>query len=344
MHKCSKHQGPQAQVIYMDLDHVINSIAVIGNMKLWSQVICWCYQHCCCNSKCFQNTVPISFWCLTKEVFLWFSWLLYTKNFSLLHNPTSSHTSPHNSLQLKSWYSALLGAWGSFSSPWGVEGVRGSGGLQHRPAGSHKPVRRATYPALKYPGTWGRTSPHLLFFRSRGGSAAGSLPRSPFWQGIGRALCYPAQRSSSCLGWLHQMPQMGRLSRTETESTIGKIHALSTVRGGFGCSVCGGRTQQSPLLLGNHHARVEAAPKLTPGGHQGVSQGERRRRPSTRRERIENMEDLPWVSCWRWSSALTPKSQGLVQPHSSAHSAGLLLPVMAVKGSLSSPFSFPFEL
>lgn len=222
--------------------------------------------------------------------------------------------------------------------------MRGSGGLQHTPAGSHKPGRRATYAALKYPGTWGRPSPHLLFFRSRGGSAAGSLPRSPFWQGIGRALCYPAQRSSSCLGWLHQMPQMGRLSRTETESTIGKTHALSTVRGGFGCSVHGGRTQQSPLLLGNHRARVEAAPKLTPGGHQGVSQGERRRRPSTRRERIENMEDLPWVSCWRWSSALTPKSQGLVQPHSSAHSTGLLLPVMAVKGSLSSPFSFPFEL
>ena len=149
MHKCSKHQGPHAQVIHMDLDHVISSIAVIGNMKLWSQVICWCYQHCCCNLKCFQNTVPISFWCLTKEVFLWFSSLLYTQNFFLPYNPTFSHSSPHDNLQLKVWVSALLGTWGSSSSPWGSRGVTMLGGLQHRPSGSQKPGRKATYPSYK---------------------------------------------------------------------------------------------------------------------------------------------------------------------------------------------------
>lgn len=39
------------------------------------------------------------------------------------------------------------------------------------------------------------------------------------------------------------------------------------------CLVAG----HSPLLLGNCYARVEAAPKLTPGGDQDGSQGERRR-------------------------------------------------------------------
>lgn len=95
------------------------------------------------NPKCFQNTVPISLRCLTNEVFLWFSWLLYTKDFS--------HPSPHASLQLEGWVSVLLGAWGSSSSPWGVGGVRRPGGLQHRSAGSQKPGRRATYPSEKYP-------------------------------------------------------------------------------------------------------------------------------------------------------------------------------------------------
>lgn len=59
--KCSKHQGPHAQVIHMDLDHVINSIAVIGNMKLWSQVICWCYQHCCWTQSVFKIPSPFHF-------------------------------------------------------------------------------------------------------------------------------------------------------------------------------------------------------------------------------------------------------------------------------------------
>lgn len=34
--------------------------------------------------------------------------------------------------------------------------------------------------------------------------------------------------------------------------------------------------EHSPLLLGNRYARVEAAPKLTPGDDQDGSQGERR--------------------------------------------------------------------
>lgn len=44
MHKRSKHWGPHTQVIHVDLDQVINSIALTSNMKLWSQAICWCYQ------------------------------------------------------------------------------------------------------------------------------------------------------------------------------------------------------------------------------------------------------------------------------------------------------------
>ena len=94
-------------------------------------------------------------------------------------------------------------------------------------------------------GTWGRSGPHLLSFGSRGGSAAGPLPHSLFWHDTGRACCCPTQRWSSCLGWLYQMPKMGRLSRTETGSAIRKIRALSTLRDGFGCSVPGSRTQPS---------------------------------------------------------------------------------------------------
>lgn len=108
MHKCSKHQGPHSQVIHMDLDHVINSTAVIGNMKLQSQVTCWCYQHCCCNPKGFQNTVPILFQCLTKKVFLRFSWLFHTTNLLLPHNPTFSHTSQN--YKVESQLSLALGA------------------------------------------------------------------------------------------------------------------------------------------------------------------------------------------------------------------------------------------
>lgn len=122
MHKCSKHQGPRAQVIHMDLDHVINSTAVIGNMKLQSQVTCWCYQHCCCNPKGFQNTVPILFQYLTKKVLLWFSWLFYTMNLLLPHNHTFYHPS-HNSLQLQGFL--------NLNPPWhmGLLSSRGIGGV-----------------------------------------------------------------------------------------------------------------------------------------------------------------------------------------------------------------------
>lgn len=112
---------------------------------------CRRYQHCCCNPKCFQNTVPISFQRLTKEVLLWFSRWLYTKNFCLPHSPTFLHPSPHNSLQRKGWLSALLSACSSSSSSWGAGGVRRPGGLQHRPTGCQKPGRRATNPSQKCP-------------------------------------------------------------------------------------------------------------------------------------------------------------------------------------------------
>lgn len=56
-------------------------------------------------------------------------------------------------------------------------------------------------------GTWGRSGPHLLSFRNRSGSAAGSLPRSPFWQDIGRARCCPTQRWSSCLDGCTRCPK-----------------------------------------------------------------------------------------------------------------------------------------
>lgn len=69
----------------------------------------------------------------------------------------------------------------------------------------------------------------------------------------------------------------------------------------------------SPLLLGNHYPRVEAAPKRTPGEDQDRERGGAAwQQPSTRWERLENKEDLPWVSYWRQSPA--PSLQKVVVP------------------------------
>lgn len=202
MHKCSKHQGPHAQVIHMDLDHVINSTAVIGNMKLQSQVTCWCYQHCCCNPKGFQSTVPILFQYLTK-VFLWFSWLFNAMNLFLPHNPTFSQQQPPDkadpqpSLAQRAPFLSL-GHWRC------VETRRAPNGS----TGSQKPDRRAPCPSQSFPVrlTWalGKVRSPLLSCRSRGGPAPGSSPHS-FLQDISRDHYCPTQRWSRGLGWLCQM-------------------------------------------------------------------------------------------------------------------------------------------
>lgn len=143
MHKCSKHQGPHAQVIHMDLDHVINSIAVIGNMKLWSQVICWCYQHCCWTQSVFKIPSPFHFGVSQMKFSFGFPGC-FTQRISpiLLPMPASNWKAGFQSSLVHGAPLPLLG---------GVGGVRRPGGLQHRSAGSQKPGRRATYPSEKYP-------------------------------------------------------------------------------------------------------------------------------------------------------------------------------------------------
>lgn len=179
MHKYSKHQGPHAQVIHMNLVHVINLIVLIGNAKLKSQAICWCYQQCSCNPKHFQNPVPVSFWCLTKEVFLWLSWLLRIKNFFLSYNLPFSLPSPNN--QKAAAHRRLF-------LSLGPRGVRRRQRLQQRPTGSQKPGKRAELQTLLRNTlslvwkadhrTWGRPAPHLLS-QSWIGSATGSSPWLP---------------------------------------------------------------------------------------------------------------------------------------------------------------------
>lgn len=162
----------------MDLDPcVINSIAVIGNIKLWSQVILWCYhQHYCCNQKGLQNPALISFWHLPKEAFLWFSRLLYTK--------LSSHTAPLAPTFLPmtvSNYKAGFQPSLVHGAPLPLlGGVKRPGGLQHRSTGSQKHGRRAAYPSQKCPVKvmLGLGEGHLISFRSRCGSVVGPIPLS----------------------------------------------------------------------------------------------------------------------------------------------------------------------
>lgn len=146
MHKCSKHQGPHAQVIHMDLDHVINSTAVIGNMKLQSGDLLMLSAHCCCNPKAFQNTVPILIQYLTKKVFLWFSWLFDTVNLFFPHHPTFSQqqppakVDPQPSLAQRIPFLSL-GCWRC------VETRR----APNKSIGSQKPDRRAPHPSQNSP-------------------------------------------------------------------------------------------------------------------------------------------------------------------------------------------------
>lgn len=248
MHKCSKHQGPHAQVIHMDLDHVINSTAVIGNMKLQSGDLLM-LSALLLQPKGFSKHCPHSDSVSHKEGFP-LVFLVVWHSESLL--PTPPHFLP-TTASSQGWPSALLGTEDSFPLLGALEvcgDQEGSKQIHWLP----ETWQESTPPFSKLsckadPRFWGRSGPHCSLAEAEVG-----LHQAPH-------LTLPCRTSAETITvharggaevWDGSARCPKGISRTETGSAIGTMSASHTARGGWGCSMPGSRTTLSGYV------RVEA--------------------------------------------------------------------------------------
>lgn len=261
MHKCSKHQGPHAQVIHMDLDHVINSTAVIGNMKLQSGDLLML-------SALLLQPKTLSPFCLSisQRRFSFGFPGCFTQWICFFHITPVSLT-PLTTGSRQGWTSALLGTEGSFPLLEALE-VCGDQECSKQIHWFPETWQESAIPFSKLsckadPGPWGRSglhyslaeaevglhqAPHLTLSCRTPAETITAQPRggAEVWAG-----CARCPKGISGVG-----------------GAVGTMGASSTARGGLGCSLPAGRTQ--PCLLS-----------------EGGGTGGEEKQPFTRRARLE---------------------------------------------------------